>query len=119
MSRDPSRSLRPLSPRRGATVAALDVGTSMVVCLIARLDPLRGESKGWRTHRARVLGIGHQRSRGVKAGLVVDMNEAELAIRQCVDAAERMAGVQVDRILVTAAGGRLDDDSAGGRRWSV
>ena len=108
MSRDLARSLKPLSPRRGATVAALDVGTSKVVCLIARLDPLRGEHKGWRTHRARVLGIGHQRSRGVKAGNIVDMTEAELAIRQCVDAAERMAGIQVDRILVTAAGGRLD-----------
>jgi len=36
--------------------------------------------------------IGHQRSRGIKGGAVVDMDAAEAAIRFAVDAAERMAG---------------------------
>ncbi len=103
----PSR-MKQLSPRRAATVAALDVGSSKIACLIARLIPEPAETPGeWRTHRARILGIGHQRSRGVKNGLIVDMDEAEGAIRQTVDAAERMAGAQVERILVTASGGRL------------
>jgi cell division protein FtsA len=103
----PSR-MKQLPPRRAATLAALDVGSSKIACLIARLTPEPAEAPGeWRTHRARVLGIGHQRSRGVKNGLIVDMDEAESAIRQTVDAAERMAGVQVDRVLVTASGGRL------------
>ena len=67
----------------------------------------RSAPNDWRTHRIRVLGIGHQRSLGVKHGLVVDMDEAERAIRQTVDAAERMAGIQIDRVIVTASGGRL------------
>ena len=97
--------MKQVSPRRPATIAELDVGTSKIACLIARLTP---ESQGgWRTHRIRVLGIGHQRSRGVKNGLVVDMDEAESAIRLTVDAAERMAGLQIDRVVVTASGGRL------------
>ena len=33
---------------------------------------------------------------GIKAGAIVDMELAELSIRQAVDAAERMAGVRVD-----------------------
>ena len=100
--------IKQLSPRRAATVAALDVGTSKIACLVARLTPVQEPVTGdWRTHRARILGIGHQRSRGVKNGLVVDMDEAESAIRLTVDAAERMAGVQVERILVAASGGRL------------
>ena len=84
--------MRPLSSRKSATLSILDIGTSKVVCLIARLMPaepsdmLRG-----RTHRCRILGIGHQRSRGMKGGAVVDMEEAEQAIRLAVDAAERMA----------------------------
>jgi cell division protein FtsA len=103
-----SSRMKQLSPRRSATVAALDVGSSKIACLIARLTPERDAApEDWRTHRARVLGIGHQRSRGVKNGLIVDMNEAESAIRQTVDAAERMAGVQIDRVVVTASGGRL------------
>lgn len=100
--------LKPLASRRSATFAALDVGTSKIACLIARLTPASQTAPGdWRTHRVRVLGIGHQRSLGVKNGLVIDMDEAERAIRQTVDAAERMAGVQIDRVIVTASGGRL------------
>ena len=43
----------------------------------------------------------------MKNGLVVDMDAADAAIRQTVDAAERMAGMQVERVIVTASGGRL------------
>jgi len=107
MSHMVSSRLKQIPPRRSATVATLDVGTSKIACLIARLSPERDERGGWRTHRAQTLGIGHQRSRGVKNGLIVDMDEAELAIRQCVEAAERMAGLQIDRVVVTASGGRL------------
>src|SRR5579885_3005689 len=32
--------MKPVSPRRSAVVAALDVGTSKVVCLIAKLEPV-------------------------------------------------------------------------------
>jgi len=60
-----------------------------------------------RTHACRILGIGHQRSQGIKAGAVVDLDEAEKAIRLAVDAAERMAGVQVEGVIVTASGCRL------------
>lgn len=100
--------IKPIPPRKSAILSVLDVGTSKVVCLIARLAPadpneiLRG-----RTHRCRVLGIGHQRSRGIKGGVVVDMEEAEQAIRHAVDAAERMAGVQVESVIVNVTGGRI------------
>ena len=103
--------MKPLSARRSAILCVLDVGTSKVACIIARLMPaepsdlLRG-----RTHACRVLGIGHQRSRGLKGGVVVDMDEAEKAIRLAVDAAERMAGVQAESLIVNLSGGRLGAD---------
>ncbi|PPD46225.1 MAG: cell division protein FtsA [Methylocystis sp.] len=109
--------LKPLPPRRSATLAALDVGTSKIACLIARLTPASDVAPGdWRTHRIRVVGIGHQRSLGVKHGLVVDMDEAERAIRHTVDAAERMAGMQVDRVIVTASGGRFSSEHFAAKR---
>jgi cell division protein FtsA len=100
--------LPPLAPRKSVVLSVLDVGTSKIVCLIARLNPsdpsdtLRG-----RTHRCRILGIGHQRSRGIKGGAVVDLEAAEAAIRFAVDAAERMAGVQAESMIVNATGGRI------------
>ncbi len=100
--------MRPLSARKSAILSVLDVGTSKIVCLIARLAPMQqSDVLRGRTHRCRVLGIGHQRSRGIKAGVVVDMEEAEQAIRHAVDAAERMAGVQVESVIVNLTGGRL------------
>jgi cell division protein FtsA len=100
--------LKPLSPRKAATLCVLDIGCSKVVCLIARLEPVESSDmlRG-RTHRARILGIGHQRSRGVKGGVVINMDEAEASVRLAVDAAERMAKVQVESVIVANAGGRL------------
>lgn len=100
--------MRPLSARKSAVLSVLDIGTSKVACLIARLAPAEAsDTLRGRTHRCRILGIGHQRSRGIKAGAVVDMDEAEDAIRLAVDAAERMAGVQVESVIVNLSGGRL------------
>ncbi len=99
--------MRPLSPRKSGIFCVLDVGTSKVVCLIARLMPMEGsEVLRGRTHACRVLGIGHQQSRGIKGGAVVDMEAAENAIRLAVDAAERMARVRVERVIVNITGGR-------------
>ena len=108
MSQSNVKRMKQLSPRRAATVATLDIGTSKAACVIARLTPARNRAVGeWRTHRIQVLGVGHQRSRGVKNGLIIDMDEAESAIRQTVDAAERMAGLRIERVIVAASGGRL------------
>jgi len=56
--------------RRGArsgSFGVLDIGTTKIVCLIARI-----ESDG----EPRVLGFGWQRARGVKAGSIIDLAEA-------------------------------------------
>ncbi len=100
--------IKPISTRKSSILCVLDVGASKVVCLIAKLIPaepsdlLRG-----RTHRTRILGIGHHRSRGIKGGVVIDMDEAEAAVRNAVDAAERMAKLQVESVIVANHGGRL------------
>jgi cell division protein FtsA len=82
---------------RNGLIAALDVGTSKVCCFIARPDAGGG---------ARVIGIGHQASAGVKAGSVVDMDVAEECIRGAVHQAERMAGETIRSVLVNLSGGR-------------
>ena len=100
--------MRQIPARRSAVLSVLDVGASKIVCLIARLTPMeRGGSLPDRSHRAKVLGVGHQRSRGVKAGAIVDLEAAEGAIRLAIDAAERMAGAEVQSVIVNMSGGRL------------
>jgi hypothetical protein len=100
--------MKPLSSRKSTTLSVLDIGTSKIVCLVAQLQPIETlETLRGRTHLARVLGIGHQRSLGMKGGVVVDLEAAEGAIRQAIHAAERMAKVEIQSVIVNLTGGRL------------
>jgi cell division protein FtsA len=99
--------MKPISPRRGVVVAALDVGSSKVVCLIGRLRP-RGPQQVLtrRSHSIEVIGFGHTLARGTKAGTVVNLAKAEGAIRQAIDAAERMASVEIESVVLAISSGR-------------
>ena len=103
--------VKPLGGRRSATVSVLDVGSTKVCCMIARLKPRDSEALRRRLHSVEVLGFAATRSRGIKSGVVVDLDEAEKAIRLAVDAAERMAGVTVEDVHVSVTCGRLKSES--------
>ncbi len=81
---------------RGEIIAALDVGTTKVVCLIARALGDGG---------FKVIGIGHRASRGLRAGVVADMTAAEEAIAHAVQMAEQMAGETIRQVVVSLTGG--------------
>ncbi|MDC9701492.1 MAG: cell division protein FtsA [Alphaproteobacteria bacterium] len=99
---------RQLPATRSSIVGVLDIGSSKLCCLIAKLKPSDcGEEFSWRTHMIDVIGIGHQVARGVKSGGLVDMDLAEQDIRDVVDVAERMACVRVNRLIVNVSSGRL------------
>ena len=103
--------MKPISPRRSAVICALDIGTSKVACLIARLKPCGAqEALRRRSHGVEVLGIGHTRARGIKSGTVVNLAEAEQAVRQAVDAAERMANVHVESVVLSVGAGRVGSE---------
>jgi cell division protein FtsA len=84
-----------LTTRKGL-IAALDIGSSKICCLIGKI-----EENG----RAAVVGIGHQLSRGVKSGAIIDMDEAEMAILTAVHAAEKMSAETIDEVVVNLSGG--------------
>ena len=81
---------------RGGLIAALDVGTTKVCCLIAR--------PGGASSPTRVVGIGHQASRGLRAGVIVDLEGVEASIRAAVEAAEQMAGENIRHVVVNFSG---------------
>ncbi|HVM78126.1 MAG TPA: cell division protein FtsA [Stellaceae bacterium] len=79
----------------GSLVAALDIGSSKLCCFLARI-----EDGG-----PRIVGIGHQVSRGVRGGLIIDIEAASQAILATVHAAEEMAGETVSEVVVNLSGG--------------
>jgi cell division protein FtsA len=103
--------MKPVSPRRSAIVATLDIGTSKIVCVIARLKPQSPqETLRRRSHGVEILGLGHVESRGIKSGAIADLAEAEAAVRHAVDMAERDASVQLESVVVSVACGRISSE---------
>ncbi|MGO7501225.1 cell division protein FtsA, partial [Rhizobium ruizarguesonis] len=74
-----------------------DIGSTKVVYMIGRLTQ-REESQimPGRTHNIEIIGIGPQRSRGIKTGVIAALDALEGVIRTAVAAAERMAGLTVE-----------------------
>jgi cell division protein FtsA len=73
----------------------LDVGTSTVCCVV-------GEALDDGT--LEVVGIGAVESRGIKRGVVVNLEAAVESIKKAVDEAELMAGVEVDSVYLALSG---------------
>lgn len=100
--------LKPIQPGRSSLVTVLDIGSSKMCCMIARLTP-RNEGKALkgRSHAIEVLGFGYGKSEGVKSGVVSDLEGAERAIRNVVSMAERAAGLTATSVIVNVTSGRL------------
>ncbi len=80
---------------RSGLITALDIGTTKIACFIAR--PLDNGA-------AEVIGVGHQVSRGIKNGNIIDMVAVEDSIRATVEAAEHMAGENVRDVVLCLSG---------------
>lgn len=80
-------------------ISALDIGSSKVCALIA------GQTD---TGDLIVLGTGQRESRGVARGCIADIEQAELSVRHAVEQAERIAGINIDRVWVGISAGGLD-----------
>jgi cell division protein FtsA len=89
-------------------VAALDVGSTRVVALV-------GEATGdIRAPRVRVLGMGVERTAGIRRGVVRDIEETTRAIAKAMRDAQVMAGVEVGAVYCGVAGEHVAGRSSHG-----
>jgi cell division protein FtsA len=104
--------LKPLQPGRATLVAVLDIGSTKICCVIARLVPrAEGKALRGRTHVAEVIGFGYGPSAGIKSGVIADLDKAEQAVRTVVGMAERAAGLTVQSVIVNVSAGRLGSET--------
>ncbi len=85
-------------------VTVLDVGSYKVCCLIGELEQSYA-STGEIGRKFRLLGVGHQRSRGIAAGAVVDLRLAQHAVSTAISQAEQMSGVAADNLHLSVSCG--------------
>jgi len=79
-------------------VTGLDVGTTKVCAIIGEVVPVGGLS---------IIGIGTSPSRGLRKGVVVNIDSTVEAIKEAVGEAEQMAGVEVGSVYAGVSGGHI------------
>jgi len=79
-------------------IVALDIGTAKVVCLVAELRP---------DGALEVLGLGSHESKGLKKGVVVNIEATVAAIQRALEEAELMADCKIASAFVGIAGSHI------------
>lgn len=80
-------------------IIGLDVGTTKVCTVVAEAD---GEAQS-----VRVIGLGYAASRGMRKGVVVDMDGAVAAITESIEDAEKKANVEIHSVFAGITGGHI------------
>ena len=81
--------------RKDRYLVGLDVGTSKVCAIVGEMVDDGGLD---------VVGIGVAESRGIRRGVIVNLEAAVDSIKKAVDEAELMAGVEIDAVHLSMAG---------------
>lgn len=86
---------------RLTTIAALDIGSSKVCCIIARIS---------RDQKINIVGYGYNAAKGIKNGLITDIKQATFSVCDAVEAAEQKANERISRIIVNVSGSKVRSD---------
>lgn len=87
----------------GKIVVGIDIGTSKVVTLIAKVD-----------ESINVLGVSEVKSSGIRRGQIVDIEEAVSSINNSLEGAERMAGYSVSHVIASIGGSHIESMNSKG-----
>jgi len=87
-----------MARRNDRFIVGLDIGTTKICCVIAEKKDDGGLD---------IIGIGRSTSRGLRKGVVVNVDQTVDALKSAVEEAELMAGVSVERAFVGVAGGHI------------
>ncbi len=88
------------------TVCGIDIGSSKIstICAVESKDD----------EELRVIGYNQTVSKGVKKGLIVDIDQATLAIEESVEKAERMSGHKINQAFVSVGGPHISSFNSHG-----
>jgi cell division protein FtsA len=78
-------------------ITGLDVGTTKICAVIGEVTPTGVD----------VIGIGQHPSRGLRKGVVANVESTVEAIKRAISEAEQTAGVEVDAVYVSIGGGHI------------
>ena len=84
-------------------IVGLDIGTSKVVAIVASPNP----DAGPKDNALEIIGIGSHPARGMKKGVVINIESTVQSIQRAVEEAELMAGCQIHSVFAGIAGSHI------------
>jgi len=87
------------------TIVGIDIGTTKICTLVARVEDDR---------QLRIMGVGIEPSRGLKRGVMVDLENATIAIARAVEKAQRSSGYEIRSAWVSLAGSHVSSINSKG-----
>lgn len=86
-------------------IIGLDIGTSKIAAIIGKLKP---------DLTIEVVGLGRYPSKGLKKGVVVNIDSTVESIQRAIDEAERMSGITAESVYVGIAGSHIQSFNSDG-----
>ena len=83
---------------RESYAVAIDIGSHSAKTIITQIN--EGE-------KPRIIGVGISPSEGMRRSSIIDLEEAGVSIKKSIELAEKMAGVEVDKALISIGGSHL------------
>jgi cell division protein FtsA len=87
------------------TLVGIDIGTTKICTLVAKVEE---------DNELRIIGVGIEPSRGMKRGVMVDLEGATLAIARSVEKAQRSSGYEIRSAWVSLAGSHVSSINSKG-----
>ena len=91
--------------RSDILLAGIDIGTNKTNTLIAELRE---------DNAIDIVGVGSVASRGIKRGVIIDLEQAAEAVRESIRNAERMSGVQLESAVISVNGSHISSFNSQG-----
>ncbi|MBI5427414.1 MAG: cell division protein FtsA [Nitrospinae bacterium] len=91
--------------KKNNLIVGLDIGTTKICCIIGEATSSGGID---------IIGLGQHPSRGLRKGVVVNIDSTVESIKSAVEEAELMAGCEIESVFVGIAGGHINSMNSHG-----
>ena len=92
-------------PKRDQILVGLDIGTTKICAIVSEITEAGSLN---------VIGVGSSPSRGLRKGVVVDIESTVESIKKAVEEAELMAAVQINSVYTGIAGSHISAENCKG-----
>ncbi|OGK24835.1 cell division protein FtsA [Candidatus Roizmanbacteria bacterium RIFCSPHIGHO2_12_FULL_37_9b] len=87
-------------------LSAIDIGSSKIATIVG--------VRSTESQELRIIGFQSSSSRGVKKGLIVDIDEITMAVEESVEKTERMAGQKISQVFISVGGPHISSINSHG-----